>query len=398
MSYVRKTSDIITSNEFDYVLEQMKHNSQVANLLLKQRHSLDNLVDGHINYISISSSDNTKISYLTPERIDLLLSNGDDLWTSNKRFHVKPGAFVSKIFKNISPKEVEIFSTLFKNIQSDINMKFLVVSGSQIYNYYHYSSYLETNGSLGASCMKYDQCQSYLELYTTNPNLVKLLVLLDDNNKLIGRALLWEFSDNKIMDRIYTINDETYQYHFKKWATDNDYWHKKEQKWNNTLYFEKNGKVDFKELEIKLKNFDFEYYPYMDTFKFIDLKEGKLYNYHPSGIKFHTISSAEGKIQSGSVFGICEKTKLFYCSDSINYVPNRDMMVCSDFTVYSDIYGIYILREDAVYNSDLNDWIYQDEKLNNDLLIQKIKNSEKPPRWLDILSELQTELDPQILF
>ena len=385
MAYTRKTSDIITSHDLDYILHQMKDKSEVARLLIKQRHPIENLVDDHINYISISSSDCTKISYLTSDRIDVLLSNGEDLWTSSKRFHIKPGAFIGKIFKNIPPREVELFSTLFRNIQTKIEMEFRVVSGSYIYPYYHHSSYLNENGSLGASCMKYDQCQDYLDLYTLNSNTVSLLVLLNNKNKLIGRALLWSIGDTKIMDRIYTVNDENYQYHFKKWADDNGYWYKKEQRWNNTLYFEQKGKVDYKELEIQLKNFDFEYYPYMDTFKFVDLKNGVLYNYQPNGVKFNTISSAEGKVQSDSIYSMCEKTKTFHSSDYINYVPNRGIRVCADLTVYSDIYDIYILREDARYDQDLGDWIYQDDDLNNDILIEKKKSEVKSnSRWVDL--------------
>ena len=56
-------------------------------------------------------------------------------------------------------------------------------------------------------------------------------------------------------------------------------------------------------------------------------------------------------------------------------------------TVYSDVYDLYILREDAHYDSDLRDWIYQDNELNNDVLINK-KRSEiiKNNRWVDLFS------------
>lgn len=386
MAYIRKTVDIITSNELDYILTQMKDKSEVARLLLKNRHSVENVVDDHINYISISSSDKTKISYLTPERIESLLSTGEDLWTSRKRFHIKPGAFIGKIFKSIPPKEVEIFSTLFRNIQSKIEMDFKVISGKQINDFYHHSSYYSENGSLGASCMKYDICQNYLELYTKNSSLINMLVLIDDDNKLIGRSLLWNIGDTKIMDRIYTINDENYQYHFKKWADDNGYWYKKEQRWNNTLYFESKGKIDYKEIEIQLDKFDFENYPYMDTFKFIDLQSGKIYNYQPKGISFNTISSAEGKVQSSDVYSLCEKTKTFHSSDNIYYIPNIGMRVCSELTVYSEVYDLYILREEAYYDQDLRDWIYQDDDLNNQVLINQKKESNKTSHWLDLVN------------
>jgi hypothetical protein len=387
MAYTRKTTDIITSNDFDYVLNQIEDKSEVARLLLKQRHPIENVVDGHINYISISNSDRTKISYLTPERIESLISNGEDLWTSPKRFHIKPGAFVSKLFKDVSPREVEIFSTLFRNVQSKINLRFEVISGSKIRDYYHHESYHSETGSLGNSCMKYDSCQEYLDLYVTNSNLVKMLVAIDNNNKLIGRALIWTSGDTKIMDRIYTINDENFQFHFKKWADENGYWYKKEQRWNNTLYFESKGKVIYKEICFDFKNINLGYYPYMDTFKFIDLQNNRIYNYQPDGVKFKTISSADGQIQPSDIYSLCEKTKTYHSSDNINYIPNRGIRVSSDLTVYSDVYDLYILREDAYYDSNLRDWIYQDIDLNNDVLINK-KRSEiiKNNRWTDLLS------------
>ena len=118
MAYIRKTTDILTSHELDFVLEQIKDNSEVARLLLKKRHLIESLQENHVNYISISNSDKTKISYLTSERSQSIINSSpygessDELWSSSRRFHVKPGAFISKIFKDISSREIEIFSTL----------------------------------------------------------------------------------------------------------------------------------------------------------------------------------------------------------------------------------------------------------------------------------------------
>ena len=166
MSYTRKTADIIISNELEYILHQIKDQSEVARLLLKQRHPFENLVHNYVNYISVSNSDNTKISYLTTERIESLVNNGEDLWGSSKRFHVKPGTFVSKVFKNVSLPEVQNFSILFRNIQNKVNTHFDVLKGRDISHYYYYENYLSESGSLGASCMKYEQCKDYLDLYT----------------------------------------------------------------------------------------------------------------------------------------------------------------------------------------------------------------------------------------
>jgi len=374
MSYTRKTADIITSNDLDYVLEQIKDNSEVARLCLKQRHPIENLVENHINYISISNSDKTKISYLTPERLDAILSRGEDVWTSPRRFHIKPGAFVSKLFGNISPKEIEIFSTLFRNIQSKIDYRFEIVKGTDILRYYHGDSYYSNNGSLGVSCMKYDNCQDYLGIYTKNSDVVEMLIAINSQGKLIGRSLLWKQGDRKIMDRIYTINDEDFQFSFKKWADENGYWYKKEQKWNNTLFFKTRDKVMCEEISIQLDKWGFEYFPYLDTFKFLDSKTGKLYNYIPKGVDVKTLSSAEGSYHNREIYGFCEKTRVLYSVDSLCYVPNVGLKVGDDLCVYSGTFDVHILREDAKYDNDVDDWIYQDNDLNNQILIEKRKD------------------------
>ena len=53
-----------------------------------------------------------------------------------------------------------------------------------------------------------------------------MLVMLNLEGNLKGRALLWNFGTNKIMDRIYTTDDEKLHLYFKKWATENGYLYK----------------------------------------------------------------------------------------------------------------------------------------------------------------------------
>ena len=378
MAYTRKTADIIVSHELEFILHQIKDQSEVARLLLKQRHPIENLVDNYVNYISVSNSDNTKISYLTTERIESLVNNGDDLWRSSKRFHVKPGSFVSKVFKNVPLSEVQNFSILFRNIQNKVNTHFDVLKGGDIAHYYYYGSYLSESGSLGASCMKYEQCQDYLNLYTKNSDVIKMLVMTADNSKLVGRALLWEFDDNKIMDRIYTIDDDTYQFHFKKWADDNGYIYKKEQKWNNSLFFETKGKTLYKELSVNLGHTSFENYPYLDTFKFLDTSTNTLYNYKPdvsttNSKNIRVLCSAEGNTYGIDHLMMCEKTKLFYPYTETTYLNYCGIRVYHNICVYSDIFDTSILKEDALFDDSVNDWIFKDSDLNNEVLLESVR-------------------------
>ena len=112
MPYIRKTYTLFISDELRSILEFIKSDSIGAQLLLKNRHSKEDLIEDPVNYISISSQDPSRISYLTSERIDKIES--DDYWTSSRRFHMKPGGFVSKLFKDVSAKDIEVFSNLYR--------------------------------------------------------------------------------------------------------------------------------------------------------------------------------------------------------------------------------------------------------------------------------------------
>ena len=236
MAYERKTFDLIISEELKAVLSEIESDSQVARLLLKKRHDKEDLVDDPINFISVAQ-DKTKVSYLTTDRI-AKIEDPSLYWSSSRRFAVKPGGFISKLFKDIPAKEVEKFSNLYRAQSNKAKFTFKIVDGDYIKTYYHINSYAQERGTLGASCMKYDNCQDYLGIYTENTDKVKLLVMLNEDGGLMGRALLWDFDTNKIMDRIYTIADEEFVFQFKKWATDNGYLYKSEQNWYNTLFFE----------------------------------------------------------------------------------------------------------------------------------------------------------------
>ena len=287
------TYDIFVSDKLKSILFKIKDISRVAELMLRITHPIDILHDEPVNYISVSESDPTKISYQTKDRIECM-SSEFDVWT-HKRLFARPGSVVNKIFKDVfTSKDIEVFNNLYKSALSLVKFDFKIVNGYDIIKYYHGNNYDGCSGSLGNSCMKYDNCQKFLHLYAENPNIVSMLVMTNPDNRVIGRALLWEFNDQKVMDRIYTNNDEELPYHFKKWASDNNFIYKHEQRWNNTLWFEDGGKRVYKEFKIKLDNWKFDYYPYMDTFKFFDRGTGFIYNYIPADVMYKTISAADG--------------------------------------------------------------------------------------------------------
>jgi len=353
---------ILISNELKEVLLQIEQQSLVARLLLNGEFNEDELVKDYVNYISISTNDKTKISYLTDERKQAL--SEDSYWTSSRRFQIKPGGFISKLFKNISGIEVEKFSTLFRNISNKIECDFKIVQGNSIAKYYHYSTYRSTeNGSLGASCMKHDSCQKYMDFYNENSDNIKLLVLLDDEGELIGRALLWYFDSYKIMDRIYTINDEQYQFYFKQWASNNGYMFKANQNWYDCMTFEDNkGNKKQLKLKIDLKNKSFDYYPYLDTFKFRDSK-GFIYNYIPDDIDLDdmkTLISTDGSKLSGNHLVLLDSGHYKQRNESY-FLKYLNIWTQSNSVNWSDVNDCYIKCQDSIYDNEINDYIYNSE-------------------------------------
>ncbi len=378
-----KNINIYISDDLRDVLRSIESESEVASLLLKIRHNKESLTDSYVNYISISKQDRTKLSYLSKDRVDTL--DPHEYWTSSRRYIAKPGAFISKLFNNISAKEVEKFSNLFRSQAAKAPFRFELVKGSSIKDFYYYESYQSSErGSLGVSCMKHEHCQKFFDLYTENEENISMLAMFNDKNRLIGRALLWDFDSHKIMDRIYTYNDEELSFYFKQWATEHGYFYKSEQNWFNTLFFEQigSGKKEFK-LEVKLPNVKQHYYPYMDTFKFIDLDKGILYNYIPEDTSsLRTLTSSDGGKHPSDYLVLDQIDQVMRYRNDAVYITYTDFWTGRQNAVYSNYNDKWILTKDSRYENLLDDYIFNEENYN--------KNNE---RVLKLIEQRQKEED-----
>ena len=100
--------------------------------------------------------------------------------------------------------------------------------------------------------MSFGYAQNALEMYTKNPDQVKLLILLNpETGDVRGRALIWNLDNgSKFMDRIYTTNKE-FEYDYLTYVE------------NNNISRGTPSSI------ITLKNGGwYPEYPYMDTFEF----------------------------------------------------------------------------------------------------------------------------------
>jgi len=339
----------------------------------------EDLVENPVNFISISREDRTKISYLTVDRISNL--DVSEYWTSSWRFQIKPGGFISKLFKNVSSKEVEKFSNLFRTQSVKPKFNFSIVKGESIKQYYHHSSYQDDRGTLGSSCMKHDSCQKYLGLYVENDDKIKMLVMTDDFGNLMGRTLLWQFDSYKIMDRIYTVCDEDLSFHFKQWATQNGYLYKSEQNWYNTLQFEQIGqKKQELKLEVSLNESEFRYYPYMDTFKFFNPDTGTFSNYRPDGRDHYTLCSSDGSKYDWNYLEYDDFEKVYRHRGETVRLHYLDMNAHPDRCNYSNIMDQYILCEHSQWREDIEDYVFigaYSDLNDNERIKQRLKDMEE---------------------
>jgi hypothetical protein len=130
----------------------------------------------------------------------------------------------------------------------------------------------------------------------------------------------------------------------------------------------------------------------MDTFKFLNTKTGHISNYKfETSADLKTLASADGSTYGHDHLVMCEKSKLFYNYTDTTYLDYLGVRVSCNLTVYSDIFDTSILREDAEYDAIINDWIFIDSDLNNNILLDKVrkeKENNETIHDLELLSNL----------
>lgn len=384
------------SPELHNLLEAISSKSYYARILLEGRIPLDEIVEDPVNYLGISISDPSKLSYLTHDRFEKI--SQDEIWSSSKRYQTKPSGVISKIFRKIDYQEMEIFIDSIKSHGSKLHTQFSIATGEEIAWWYDEESYdKRTHGSLNSSCMKHKSCQEFFDLYTKNSGTIDLLILRDKIfGTLLGRALLWEVDGGlKIMDRIYTTNDSVYRGLFKDFATENGYYCRAEQSWNSSLWFMVDGKRQYLELSVKLDTTDISRFPYLDTFKFFDLDSKTFYNYHPKNSeRIVVMTSSSGSFNSSGSLEQSQEDLNYYNSSDVIYLDYRDIRVHRNRVVSSDILNRWIHVDDCRYSDKIEDHLFSGkwEELNGD--IENSDVADLKMKKVEKFRELLTERNP----
>lgn len=237
-----------------YILYLLKNkddeNYHVVAVYDKYLEEMPFIQDYEISDTSGLSRNSMKIGRFINRMLDVWFSENPN--TGDKRENYK-ASDIEK-FVNIYTAKVLFNRNIFEYFE--------IVSGEDIKYWYNESNYHAKTGQLGSSCMRYQGCQDFFNIYIDNPEVCQLLIFKDaGKEKINGRALLWtDIDGNKYMDRAYTSKDN-YKNLFDKWAENNNY---------DKIY------DTYAECRIKIKNKDYGEYPYMDSFiyfKFNDDRE-----------------------------------------------------------------------------------------------------------------------------
>ena len=199
---------------------------------------------------------------------------------------------LSKAGVEFNDSEIEDFVYKYRTEVAklgDVYSRFKLLEGEDIRKYYHHDKYESDKGTLGSSCMRYNRCQEYLDIYVKNPDQCKLVVLMSDekDDAICGRAILWTDHDGRgLMDRIYTNRTQDEQL-FKDFAKKNGFYHKRNQNMSeDEPFITPDGEQETIGTKIVLSQIRYDYFPYMDSFKYFFEGHGDRPSYLTNSSRF----------------------------------------------------------------------------------------------------------------
>ena len=354
----------------------------------------------------------------------------DNIWDAQLRqkfaYMTTPSRFLNKFGIECEKKELEEFNRLF--LKDDICLRiegfhFDLVSGNDIKWGYHKNNYYNSDGSLGSSCMRYEETQDYIQLYADYPKQISLLVLKNNDNEIRGRALVWKcYSDDEeiiFMDRIYTDNSNFEEY-FKMYAERRGWWYKDCQSRMDWKIFRCPSDYSITTeacIEITLKDAKGKLFPYTDTFvggyseDYDIVLQNSSYNtydfqltgggpfnednedmvwsdYHDMGIPESEAvysSHLESYIRESDSIMVANESYMPEDHDDIVYI-NGNYYFRED-CIYSEYHDKYYLEDDVTYVDDEEDYYENDlcvysDHLGKSILKENAVYSEYYSDWL----------------
>ncbi len=396
-------------------------------------------------YVDIDKDSIDKVSFLMSNKAEEILGRTDKLkylkpdeydkvWKASQRGTMKINRFINGLFNNeyetkkITPEQREInkekgIKTPSQHLEEFVNKfksirepgEFQLVKGEEISHWYNEDQYENDDGTLGSSCMMYQDCQFFFGIYESNPKHINLLIMKSKSNpdEIIGRALIWNLdtpSGRTFMDRVYTSWDYDVE-NFKKYAKDRGWLYKDRQ--NSTpgesIVDTQNGTISKITMVCKvyqdspfdrMDSYDEETYPYLDTMKYYapDIKTITNNEDVVSDHRHYELEGTEGSDHEMrnllSIEEMRERYKDDIIDDIIYYVVDMYPTRFWDYIDDDEYIKSHIKSEIEYYNED---FIYT--FTDTDELIELIKSNLYPkqvlPKNIDdmAISELHDLVD-----
>jgi hypothetical protein len=213
-----KEAPLLFSERFRSLISRLEH--PISRKLLNTESR-----DGFkMTYVDLDDEDLDKVSFIVTTKAveviadhrgrskDTVSISNDYFRTANRDYSLRDklyskfrsvtsiGKLINKLFPNeFVPggkpgEDIQSFVDKFKSARDTKDLE--LVKGADIVKWYNGKKYFGSGGSLGGSCMRYEECEEYIQFYADNRNVVSMLILKvkDDRgrNRIKGRALVWK--------------------------------------------------------------------------------------------------------------------------------------------------------------------------------------------------------------
>ena len=315
-----------------------------------------------------------EISFLPKDKEPIYVSEG--VWSKTNRQSGKPIRVIRKLLKRkFTTYEYEQLNNLLKAHIVDEG-ELVIVEGEDIRKYYDCENN-NPGGTLENSCMRYKECQEYLDVYV---DYTKMLVLLNRvTDKISGRAIIWKINDKTFMDRVYYTQDHMLDI-FINYAKEHKWYYRKSNSLLETgdsqsWYGPEDNYQYSTNWNLKIHIGYYDYLPYMDSFRYY--LDGNLYSYPID--EYEACDCTDGSTSSSSCCYCCSECgEEYYGSadeapDEICWSCNDDCYYCRDCCAWNDFVSDYVLRSDlrdvcmsAYQEKEIPIWILE----NNDNFVE----------------------------
>jgi len=271
-------------------------------------------------------------------------------WKREGRQTMKLGKFIKFMVKKaieVNPSlEIESFTdSVIEDIVNDIksandqNIKFEIHDTDFAYDS---DNHYDSNGTLGNSCMNNDL--SYVRFYQKYCKEFKGVLCAVKHDKIVGRALLWDFSGKKVIDRQYYHEDYLVD-KFREYAFQNGYFIRKNNSngyCSDFLISEDSSKCLIFTVNLSESLESIDETPYVDTFRYIQ-SEYELSNESGYGLGELTETDGSNPYQSG------------------NYSQYNGCYIDSDDSYYSEYHSDFFYSNQVCWVASMDDHVLEAE-------------------------------------